>query len=103
MAEYDLYVKDFVLRFIHDGSKDLEVRLASRAFQKIKAGDIIIFNGTCRRKIKAVRHYLSFAELVEHEDPSRIMPGFSQHQLLEGLNGIYGRAAKHNGVLVFEL
>jgi len=98
-----LWVKRFVLPFIDDGSKDLEVRVSSGALKKVQIGDIIIFNNTCRRRVKAIRKYPSFDEMINKEDSTRIFPRANQQQLLDGLRQIYGTRDRQHGVIVFKL
>jgi len=100
---YSLFVKRFILKFIQDGSKDLEVRICSNRFEKIQVGDIIIFNDICHRKVKAVRKYPNFEKMLDAEDHSRIYPEVSRRELMKGLRRIFGNQDKQNGVIVFEL
>ena len=103
MMTYSLFVKRFILKFIQDGSKDLEIRICSSRFEKIQVGDTIIFNNICHRKVKAVRRYPNFEEMLDVEDHSRIYPEASLYQLMKGLRSIFGNRDKQNGVIVFEL
>lgn len=96
-------LKDFVLPYIANGSKRLEIRVADEKRKKVQVGDSIVFCELHRRVVKAIRRYDSFAQMLEAEDPNWIMPGYSPKQILTGLRQFYNPGKESLGILVFEL
>lgn len=95
-----------IIPFIRDGSKTLEVRTSQRFFSDVEVGDIIIFSHcTCTTscKVNGIRTYRDFEEMLGTEDPSKIMPGWTSKQVLEGLRDLYSRSFEALGVVVFEI
>ncbi|MCC2631253.1 MAG: hypothetical protein K0S38_1062, partial [Candidatus Paceibacter sp.] len=64
---------------------------------------LIIFSNQHQRRVKAMRRYASFAEMVSNEDSNRIMPEYSPERIISGLRQIYPPDKERLGVLVFEL
>lgn len=96
-------LRDYEFNLIKNGRKSIEVRVADEKRKKVKKGDLITFNHKITRKIVRVCGYLSFEEMLEAEEPERIMPGWSKKRILKGLGEIYTTAKENQGVLVFEL
>ena len=59
-----LQVKELLLPLIISGSKDLEVRVVSERFTRIRPGDTIVFNGWIKSIVKATRLYPNFDQLL---------------------------------------
>ncbi|MFA4834419.1 MAG: ASCH domain-containing protein [Patescibacteria group bacterium] len=100
---YKVFVKKFLLSSIADGSKDLEVRVGSGFFARIMVGDVIIFNNTCERRVKLIRRYNNFDEMLKKETIARILPGANRQKILSELRQVHGSRDQHRGVIVFEL
>jgi len=98
-----MQLKWFVLPFVADGRKDLEVRTADEKRSKIKVGEVIIFANTYARRVKSIRRYTSFQEMLAVEDPDRIMPTWMPERILSGLRQIYSPEKEQLGIIVFEL
>ncbi|MDD2807857.1 MAG: hypothetical protein PHW95_05070 [Patescibacteria group bacterium] len=102
-ATHYWYVKSFVLPFIVDGSKDLELRFGHDVFRQVAVGDVVIFNCQCQRRIMAIREYRSLAEAMANEAPQRIYPGATRDDLFAALRSFLKGDDTRLGVLVFEL
>ena len=93
--------------FIASGEKDLEIRVADYLRSKICVSDTILFKFPKKkpypRKVKAIRRYGSFKEMLDNENPERIMPGWLRERILQGLQRVYPPKEEQRGVLVFEL
>jgi ASC-1-like (ASCH) protein len=96
-------VKSFLLPSIADGTKDLEIRVASAFIKGIATGDLLTFNETCPRRIFAIRLYGSFQEMLDTEPAGRILPNTTREGLLHGLQKLYHPKREMKGVYVFEL
>ena len=70
-------------------------------FDLIQESAIILLTG--KMKITRIKNYSSFNELLENEDPGRIVPGYSKARLVKLLQEIYPAHKEKLGVLVFEL
>ncbi len=88
---------------IKKGRKSIEVRVADEKRKKVKKGDLIIFNRKTTKKVVRVCGYLSFEEMLEHEDPEKIMPKWNKERIINRLREIYNETQENQGVLVFEL
>lgn len=62
------------LRLIKEGKKKIEGRLYDEKRKRIKPGDIIIFEGRLKVKVKGLRVYHSFKEMLEKEGLERVLP-----------------------------
>lgn len=96
------YVKEFVLPFIENGSKDLEICAGYPKFQQVKEGDVLIFNQIYSRKVLAIRKYKTLEEMIVAEDLNRILPGATADEIVNGLHELLGRTVRL-GIIVFEL
>lgn len=103
MVIHQFEVKDYMLPFIQNGRKSLEIRVADEKRKMVHSGDSITFNNTVTRKVVMVRGYLSFVDMLEQENPEKIMPGWGKDKILKGLRDIYPDTKENLGVLVFEL
>ena len=99
-------VKEKFLKFIKQGKKDLEVRVGYKSMRSIKEGEVIELTSQISSqvvKITRIKNYSSFNELLENEDPGRIVPGYSKAGLVKLLQEIYPAHKEKLGVLVFQL
>lgn len=101
MADHEIRVSAFILSLLEKG-KDLEVRVAMERFKKIREGDILSFSPRCSRRVKAIRKYQDFVQMLNSERPERIAPGY-EDEIIRVLQRIYSREQERLGVLVFEL
>lgn len=96
-----VWVKQFILPFLKDGRKSLEIRVATSFFLSVKVGEILYFNNSVPKRVVAIRRYSNLKHMLEHEDPARILPGWGKTQLTEALERVLRQ--EQQGILVFEL
>lgn len=104
--EHRLQPKQIIRPHLESGKKELEIRVCDEKRKLVAIGDILVFdfgNQEYRRRVTAVRTYSSFDDMLNHEEPLRIMPGWSKDQVLDGLRNIYTKDKESLGVYVFEL
>ncbi|MCD6558910.1 MAG: ASCH domain-containing protein [Palaeococcus sp.] len=73
--EWEMGLQEEYLRLIKEGKKRIEGRLYDEKRRRIKEGDIIIFEGKLRAKVKALRVYSSFKEMLKKEGIENVLPG----------------------------
>lgn len=102
---WDLHVYWRYYKLIKRELKTLEVRVAYNSMKQIAVGTIIRFNddNDCKRRVKRVAPYPSFADMLKHEDPKKIDPDVCREDLLLALRTKYPPKKERYGVLVFEL
>ena len=101
-----LRVKQGFFNLIRLGTKTLEVRVGYRNIKRIKPGDIMELATSaqsCIIRIKDVRNYRTFQEMLNHEAPGLIVPGATKTELLHLLRKIYPRDREKLGVVVLEI
>ena len=98
----EIWVKRNILPLFGQG-RDLEVRVRTRFFENVGIDDILTINNRLRRRIKAIRRYRNFVELLQSEEPKRILPGSTKLEILVLLREIYPSELERKGVMVFEL
>lgn len=96
------------LRLIADGVKTVEVRVAYSSMRKIRPGQDLVFVSGGERlptRVKDVREYTSFDEMLDREDPVAIGGelGESKDELLAAIRGIYPPEKERLGVLAIEI
>ena len=93
------------MRWILDGRKTIEVRVAYGNIARLKPGDPVLLNDQYPFVIRRIARYANFAELLAHEDPCAIAPDLSTEQLLTALQRIRVRAPDKEslGVVALEL
>lgn len=98
-------VREVLLPFLENGTKTVEVRTAKPRFKVVKQGDAICFNRRQDLTFDVVRigRYENFPEMLEHEDPNSIVPGFSASAIEKMLNMFYRPKDEQLGVLAFEI
>jgi ASC-1-like (ASCH) protein len=102
----NMRVKAQFYRQIKSGKKTLEVRVGYDGIKKIQAGEVILLethNEGMQIRVKAVRVYQTFAEMLAHEDASRIAPEMGKSELLSLLKKFYPPFKEKLGVYVLEV
>lgn len=112
---FDIVGKDFMRSMrtkqryydlIKDGQKTLEIRVGYKNIENIQPGERIKFftrTESIVTRVKDVRKYLTFDSMLEHEEPSRIVPGLTKYQVLSVLRKIYPAKLEKFGVVVLEI
>jgi ASC-1-like (ASCH) protein len=75
MATWRMGLQEEYLKAIAEGKKKIEGRLYDEKRQKIKPGDIIIFENKLMCVVKDIRVYSSFREMLESEGIENVLPG----------------------------
>jgi ASC-1-like (ASCH) protein/GNAT superfamily N-acetyltransferase len=99
-------VKQRFLDLIKDGTKTLEVRVAYDSIGNIQPGERIRLSSQTQSQIirvKDVRRYRTFHEMLESEDPNHIAPGLTKQEVLELLRKIYPPDREKLGVIVLDM
>jgi ASC-1-like (ASCH) protein len=98
-----MWVKKIFFDLILSGEKTLEVRVLYPHLKSIQKGDVINLNNQAMIRVKDVRKYSSFEEMLSYEEASRIVPGVSREEVLSVLKSIYPPHKEQLGVLVLEI
>lgn len=98
---WQMWVHDEYFNLIHTGEKTLEVRLASARMRRVQVGDVMEFNGVCRRCVVRIADYETL-EMIPEDDFSRIDPTKTGAELLREGYRLMPRV-NEIGVRVFEL
>ena len=90
------------------GRKRIELRVADRKRERIRAGDWIMFtcNGTNAEltvRVAAIRRYASFADLYQHEEATMINSAMSATDQLNGVRAIYQPQKEALGALAIDI
>jgi ASC-1-like (ASCH) protein/ribosomal protein S18 acetylase RimI-like enzyme len=99
-------VKQGFFDSIGSGKKTLEVRVGYDSIQTIQPGERIqLMTSTAQQTIKVrdVRRYGNFAEMLEIEDAGAIAPGLSGREVLDLLRRIYPADKERLGVYVLDV
>jgi len=99
-------VKQNFLRQIKDGEKTLEVRVGYDNIKTIQPGERIrLASGREEQviRIRDVRYYRSFDEMLEKEEASRIASGLSKETVRRLLKEIYPESKEKLGVVVLDI
>lgn len=99
-------VKQDLLNSIREGRKTLEVRVGYEHIKKIKPGERICLASRAQRqviRVKDVRRYPTFDEMIRHENASYIIPGLTEQQVLIRLKEIYPIDKERFGVVVLDV
>jgi len=99
--EHILYVKAFLLDYLGDGRKKVEVQKVNRYNKNIQIGDIINFNSKVPRKVKTVHRFDNLSTALSLWDPELICPSLTREKIQLELEKIYGSIDIN--VIVFEL
>lgn len=101
-----LRVRSEFLKFVKKHEKTLEVRVLYPSIQKIKEGDHIKmfdYNESIMTQVTSRRVYSSFEDMLNIEDPRRIVPGYDKEGLSILLHKFYPPEKEELGVVVFEI
>ena len=98
-----MWIKKRFFDLILSGEKTLEVRVLYPNLRSIQKGELVTLNNQATIKIKDVRRYSTFEEMLSKEEASRIVPGSSREELLRLLKSIYPPHKEQLGVLVLEV
>lgn len=99
-------VKGRLLRPIKQGQKTLEVRVGYDNIREIEVGERVRLMSHGDEQVvrmKDIRIYDTFAEMLDREEPSQIVPGMNRQEVGELLRRIYPPRKENLGVYVFEL
>ena len=99
-------VKDRFLQYIKERKKTLEVRVGYGFIKTVQVGEIIKFesrNSTQEVRVTDIRKYHTFENMLDNEDHSKIVPGFSRQKVLDLLKNIYPKKKQKLGVIVFAI
>ena len=72
--EWEMGLQGEYLKLMKEGKKKVEGRLYDEKRQKLQVGDVIVFEGKLRVKVKALRRYASFKEMLEKEGLENVLP-----------------------------
>jgi ASC-1-like (ASCH) protein len=104
VKDYSLRIRPRYLRWVVDGKKSIEVRVAYPHLSKMAAGDTVTFNDQHTYQVTAVNRYPNFDALLEAEDPAHIAPEVSRREeLMRVLREIYPIEKEALGVLAIHL
>ncbi|MBO8175294.1 MAG: ASCH domain-containing protein [Thermococcus sp.] len=100
-------VRHEYLEMIKKGTKTIEVRVASKYFQDIKEGDILLlydgYTNIIKARVKKVDYYLNFDDLFDDKNYEDVMPNASsKEKVIDKLREIYGER-ENLGVIAIEL
>jgi ASC-1-like (ASCH) protein len=98
-----MWIKKRFFDLILSGEKTLEVRVLYPNLRSIQKGELVTLNNQATIRIKDVRRYSTFEEMLSKEEASRIVPGSSREELLRLLKSIYPPHKEQLGVLVLEV
>jgi ASC-1-like (ASCH) protein len=103
MRTKTLWIREEYLDWILQGRKTIEVRVAYSNIARLEAGDMLLLNERYPYRIRRVGHYVSFADLLAHENPQAIAPGMPPEALLPALQALYPLEKEALGVIALEL
>jgi len=98
-----MWIKRRFLDLILSGEKTLEVRVLYPNLRSIQKGELINLNNQATIRIRDVRKYSTFEEMLSKEEVSRIVPGSNREELLRLLKSLYPPHKEQLGVLVLEV
>jgi len=98
-----LWVKKEFFDLVVSGKKTLEVRVFYASLRTIKKQDILNLNNRFPIRVKDIRTYQNFEEMLSREDSSKIFPGESSEKILSLLRSFYPPEKERLGVIVFEV
>jgi ASC-1-like (ASCH) protein len=103
MRTKTLWIKEEYLALIRAGRKTVEVRVGYTNIARLQPGDRLLLNSEDLYTIQGVRRYTDFDEMLRHEDPAAIAPGFPPGELLPALRALYPAEKEALGVIALEL
>jgi ASC-1-like (ASCH) protein len=103
MRTKTLWIKDEYLRLILAGYKTIEVRVGYSNITRLQVGDRLLLNDQHPFVIRRIGRYVSFEELLAHEDAVSIAPDVPPGQLFENLRAIYPPEKEALSVVALEI
>ena len=106
VAVKNLRIHNRFLELIRTGEKTLEIRVGYNNIKKIHPGDqlkLISRTQSFVCHVDDVRTYQDFADLAEHEEMERALPGMDTDEALTQLRRIYPKDKEKLGVYVLDL
>ena len=98
-----MWIKRRFFDLILSGEKTLEVRVLYPNLRSIQKGELVNLNNQATIRIRDVRKYSTFEEMLSKEEASRIVPGSNREELLSLLKSLYPPHKEQLGVLVLEV
>jgi len=98
-----MWIKRRFFDLILSGEKTLEVRVLYPNLRSIRQGELVNLNNQATIRVKDVRKYSTFEEMLSKEEASRIVPGSNREELLGLLKSLYPPHKEQMGVLVLEV
>lgn len=98
-----MWIKRRFFDLILSGEKTLEVRVLYPNLRSIQKGELVNLNNQTMIRVKDVRKYSTFEEMLSKEEASRIVPGSNREELLRLLKSLYPPHKEQLGVLVLEV
>ena len=98
-----IWIKRRFFDLILSGEKTLEVRVLYPNLRSIQKGELVNLNNQATIRIRDVRKYSTFEEMLSKEEASRIVPGSNREELLSLLKSLYPPHKEQLGVLVLEV
>ena len=98
-----LWIRDEYLRWILDGRKTIEVRVAYSNIVRLQVGDQVLLNDQYPFEIRRIARYANFADLLADENAQAIAPDLSREELLAALRKIYPQEKESIGVVALEI
>lgn len=98
-----MWIKKRFFDLIMSGEKTLEVRVLYPNLRSIRKGELINLNNQATIRVKDVRRYSTFEEMLSEEEASRIVPGSNREEVLRLLKSLYPPHKEQLGVLVLEI
>jgi len=112
---FDIIGKDFMRSIrtkkpyvdaIKNGEKTLEIRVSYEDIRNIQPGERIKFHShtdTVITRVNDIRRYPTLNSMLEHEDPSRIVPKKDKSEILRILQDIYPPKLEKLEVMVIDI
>jgi len=98
-----MWIKRRFFDLILSGEKTLEVRVLYPNLRSMQKGELVNLNNQATIRIRDVRKYSTFEEMLSKEEASRIVPGSNREELLSLLKSLYPPHKEQLGVLVLEV
>jgi len=98
-----MWIKKRFFDLILSGEKTLEVRVLYPNLRSIRKGELVNLNNQATIRVKDVRKYSTFEEMLSKEEASRIVPGSNREEVLRLLKSLYPPYKEQLGVLVLEV
>lgn len=98
-----MWIKKRFFDLILSGEKTLEVRVLYPNLRSIQKGELVNLNNQATIRVKDVRRYSTFEEMLYKEEASQIVPGSNREEVLKLLKSLYPPHKERLGVLVLEV